>query len=280
MIADRLLRPSTSFPAFQERSPVRRTWIPVPGLLLVTMLILAVDLLQAQPPNQESLTEEFPGLTAKERSRIAKKEVEEAAADTAFRSIMVAAEDLFRQQRYEDALRAYQQARLKRPYNVYPKVKIHDLEGMIRARNAAAPEPAVEPPAPDPPVAAVPVAVVPDASPLPPVQADPVVPPKATVQPGKPAPAVVAPPTPVDPVKATNTDRPPVQKEALPVPKTDGLVERTYKEGNAHVIERTVTEDGRSAVYKRVIHPWGTIYHFRDGKSIDERVWKEAFGGA
>jgi len=279
MIADRLLRPSTSFPAFQERSPVRRTWIPVPGLLLVTMLILAVDLLQAQPPNQESLTEEFPGLTAKERSRIAKKEVEEAAADTAYRSIMDAAEDLFRQQRYEEALKAYQQARLKRPYNVYPKVKIHDLEGMIGARNAAATEPAVEPPAPVPPVPAIPVAAVPTASPRPPVQADPVVPAKATVPPAKPGPAAVATPSPAAPIKVANTDRPPVQKEALPVPKTDGLVERTYKEGNAHVIERTVTQEGRSAVYKRVIHPWGTIYHFRDGKSIDERVWKEAFGG-
>jgi hypothetical protein len=253
--------------------------VAAPVFLVASMLFLAVGSMQAQPPAQESLTEEFPGLTAKERSRIAKKEVEEAAADTAYQATMAAAEDLFRQQRYEEALKAYQQARLKRPYNVYPKVKIHDLEGMIGARNAAAPEPAVEPPAPVPPVPAIPVAVVPTASPRPPVQADPVVPPKATVPPAKPGPAAVATPSPAAPIKVANTDRLLVQKEALPVPKTDGLVERTYKEGNAHVIERTVTEEGRSTVYKRVIHPWGTIYHFRDGKAIDERVWKEAFGG-
>jgi hypothetical protein len=254
-------------------------WVAAPVFMVASMLFLAVGSMQAQPPAQESLTEEFPGLTAKERSRIAKKEVEEAAADTAYQATMAAAEDLFRQQRYEDALGVFRQARLKRPYNVYPKVKIHDLEAMIRQRNAAAPEPVVEAPPPVLPHPVSPVSVVASPAPLPPVPADPIVPTQVPAPLVKPRPATLEPPTPAAPVNVAAKDKPAGRTEAVPMPRTDGLVERTYKEGNAHVIERTVTEEGRSTVYKRVIHPWGTIYHFRDGKAIDERVWKEAFGG-
>jgi hypothetical protein len=56
------------------------------------------------------------------------------------------------------------------------------------------------------------------------------------------------------------------------------MQEREYREGNAFVTERTVTANGRSIVYKRVVHAWAT-YHFEDGKPIDERVWRERFGG-
>jgi hypothetical protein len=56
------------------------------------------------------------------------------------------------------------------------------------------------------------------------------------------------------------------------------MQEREYREGNAFVTERTVTVDGRSTVYKRVVHAWAT-YHFEDGKPIDVRVWRERFGG-
>ena len=58
----------------------------------------------------------------------------------------------------------------------------------------------------------------------------------------------------------------------------DGIQERQYREGNAFVTERTVTEAGHSTVYRKVVHAWAT-YHFKDGKAIDERVWKERFGG-
>ncbi len=254
--------------------------------LLTIVVLFAALAVHAQPPAQESLTDDFPGLSAKERSRIAKKEVEEAAADTAFQAVMKASEVLFQQRRYEEALEGYRKARAARPYNVYPKVKIHDLEAMLskRAEEAAA-SPAVVPTpvplaAPDP----VPPAPAPSApSPGPAVQQEP----RPAPAPAAPAPVVERPKAPVPAERPTAA---PVhapasvpEPRATPVveapPMQDGMVERTYKEGNAHVIERSLTVEGHTTVFKRVIHPWGGTYHFRDGKAIDERVWKEQFGG-
>jgi len=250
--------------------------------LLAIVLLLGALGVHAQPPAQESLTDDFPGLSSKERTRIAKKEAEEAAADTAFQALMKASEALFQERRYEEALEGFRKARTARPYNVYPKVKIHDLETMLSKK---AGETAVTPtPVPDP-------VVVPDPAPIPsvppapeqnaphtgPKPVDPAAPtpsvarPKVEAPASRPVPAAVHVP-PSSPVEShpTHTEGPPTK---------DGMVERSYKEGNAYVIERSVTEDGRTTVFKRVIHPWGGTYHFRDGKAIDERVWKERFGG-
>lgn len=177
-----------------------------------------------------------------------------------------------------------------RPYNVHPKVKIEDLQVLIAKRAAQADTipPAVEaappeplPAAPDPVVAVVaepeveaPPAVVPLV-----VQAveQPVLEPPATVQPEP------APPEPAEkrsPVVAT-----PVAGSPAPVPTEqpdvylpDGITERQYREGNAFTIERIVTENGHSTVYKRVAHPFATFY-FQDGQAIDERVWNARFQG-
>ncbi len=258
---------------------------PVSALrpLLATVLLFGALGVLAQPPAQESLTEDFPGLSAKERSRIAKKEVEAAAADTAFQALMKASEALFQERRYEEALEGFRKARAARPYNVYPKVKIHDLEAMLSKKAGGAVTTPTDLPAPDP--------VAPTSPPLnetpAPFQDGPSADPPPAVTAPVPAPAVarpkVDPPVPrplPDPVPVPSSSpavAPPPTIEGTPT--KDGMVERSFKEGNAYVIERSVTEDGRTTVFKRVIHPWGGTYHFRDGKAIDERVWKEQFGG-
>lgn len=232
--------------------------------LLVRGVPLVLGLLCACPmPAQEqrgSLTDEFQGLSAKERSRIAEREVKEAAVDPAFQAVMAEAEAHFQAGRYPEALDTYRKARGMRPYNVYPKVKIQDLEALIAdsapAKAATGTAEAAAPVVPQPP-SAEPVrsANPPDAERVPLPAAE------------KRAGAEVATP-------ATVRSAP----EAVPAWKGEGGEERRYKEGQAYVIERTVLDDGRPVVYKRVQHPWGQVFHFRNGEAVDERIWRERFG--
>lgn len=240
-----------------------------------------------------SLTKEFPKMSAKERSRIATKEAEEAAADKAYQERMTEAEKAFQDKRYEDALAAYGKARELRPYNVYPKVKIEDLKALLR-REGRPDTTSVAEPAPSPVPSEPKVTVVKEEAPaenvpgpLPSVagtidRTGPT--PKGTVTaspPVKPTSPVKAPapkpvmerPAPVKPKGTAAVKSPAPGKEASPLV----LGERTYKEGNAVVFERTVEDDGQPVVYKRVSHPWGQTFYFKDGLSVGERVWKERF---
>ncbi|HEY0977069.1 MAG TPA: hypothetical protein VGE21_06320 [Flavobacteriales bacterium] len=219
----------------------------------------------------ESLTDDFPKLSSKERSRIANKENREAQEDAAYQQEMQQAEAAFQAKHYEEALAGYERARALRPYNVYPKVKIEDLRVLLKQvprsaepTPAVIPEPAVEvpaavpEPAPMPPPASVPVPVV-DTPGRP-----------ATNKPPAPTPALRSAPVAADPVPASSAVQ---DAELLP----DGIHERQYQQGRAYVVERTVMHQGEATVYKRVIHPAGQTFYFQDGRSVDERVWKERF---
>lgn len=83
---------------------------------------------------QDRLTEEMRSLSPKERSKLAAKETEEAATDSSYQQAMREAESAFRTADYEEALKSYQRARELRPYNVYPKVKIQDLQALLKKR--------------------------------------------------------------------------------------------------------------------------------------------------
>lgn len=234
----------------------------IPGFVrsLVTGLLLAAG---GEALAQEgSLTKDFPKLTAKERSRIAAKEAEEAAADQAYQARMQEAERAFQDKRYEDALTAYEQARELRPYNVYPKVKIEDLKALLKRQAEAAPATtaAAEPPPPVPSApAAPPVVERPAVQPMPAPPAKPV---------GRPV--VVTPPR-------TQVREPRPEPERPKDPPPISLEERTYREGNAIVVERAVDDGGQRVVYKRVSHTWGQVFYFKDGLSVDERIWKDRF---
>ncbi len=231
-------------------------------LLIVTMAWCTVAVGQG---DRGSLTEQFPNMSAKERSRIAAKETDEAGKDASYQEVMRTAELAFQEGRYEDAIVGYEQARAMRPYNVYPKVKIEDLRALI-AKQAAKPDT---------------TAVVE----VHPVEPDP--PPPAAVQVIEPVkPAVISP---VEETPPPVTSRPqaveiPVKEEpAAPASKgssakpADGIIEQRYREGHAFVIERAVTIEGRLVKYKRVYHPYGQTFYFEDGLPVDERVWKARF---
>ena len=221
-----------------------------------------------------SLTREFGHLSAKERARIAKQEVEDAAKDTRFQEAMVQAEALFQQKQYDAALAGFQDARALRPLNVYPKVKIQDLQALIAKREAAkaAEEVRVIAPPPLPPdTASTATATAHEDRAVAPVEVSrpvPVVEPtrKTEVRAEKrPDPIVV-------PAERVPAER--VVVEPLP---GEGMHERTYVEGRAIVLERKVVHGSRMEVYRKVTHPWGQVVHFRDGAVISERQWSEAF---
>ena len=241
-------------------------------LALFTMFCVAQD--------DAGLTEEFSKLSAKERARIAKQEQEEAAKDPKYQAVMAKAEDLFKQRQYDDALARFTEARGIRPYNVYPKVKIQDLQALIakrEAERAALPDTSVvriDPPKPviTPVAQQVEAVVVVQSAPPPSPEPIPVpkVEPPPVVRPVVEKPKAIAPPR--DTVRVA-----PLPVESAPK-LADGTTERTYQEGRAIVLERQVVTNGKVVIYKKVTHPWGEPVYFKDGIAIPARVWNEAFG--
>jgi hypothetical protein len=205
------------------------------------------------------LGDDFDKLSAKERSRIAKEEEANAAADARYQSLMTEAELLFRDLSYDAALERFEQARALRPFNVYPKVKIQDLQALIAKRDAALAG------------SEGPLLQERDSAgaeaPLTPLHTEPRTAPTTTNSGG------------VEQVRARTPQDVPVQaKEQDPViaPSADG--ERIYKEGRAVVVERQKNVDGQLVVFRKVTHPWGEVVYFKDGSAVPQRVWTEAFG--
>jgi len=210
----------------------------------------------------QGLEGDFSTLSAKERSRIAKAEEDGASKDAQYQATMARAEELFREQRFDEALEQFLAARDLRPYNVYPRVKIQDLQALIAKRDAAnaaqqeVPGSPVEQPTPQ----------------------------QESIKPGPaPSPPDVAPRKPEErpsqhgTVPAVERTKPATSVSDTPsAPPADG--ERIYKEGRAVVVERSTKVEGKVAVFRKVTHPWGEVMYFKDGAAIPERVWTEVFG--
>lgn len=244
--------------------------LPIYGLLTIASLLGAARV-QAQP---DELTGEFGKLSAKERARIAQREETEATTDVVFNELMAGAEQLFQARDYDGALHKYKEARARRPYNVHPKVKIEDLQALIKRLEeeeaASVPEP-------------------PPAEPLPVVIRDPVPDPEPEQAPPQRVrdPLPLPPPT-VDPVKELPVERAPRERKPDPVDRPGPVEvepsptleegERVYKEGRSIVVETTVNEDGRLVVFRKVSHPWGEEHYFREGTTISERAYRSALG--
>jgi hypothetical protein len=224
----------------------------------------------------QGLDGEFDHLSAKERSRIAKEEESGASKDERYQAVMAEAEALFQQQRFEEALLRFQEARDLRPYNVYPRVKIQDLQALIAKRDEAKSSTA---PAVEPETVAAETAEPPS--------------PREGVQPEPGLPAETHDRTPqVDreslgndsgtrPTTTTQRTEPTVVRtERLPEKAREPLEEGEliYMEGRAVVVERRVAQEGRIAVFRKVTHPWGAVVYFKDAAAIPERMWTEVFG--
>ncbi len=214
---------------------------------------------------------QFGDMSAKERSRIAKAEEEGASNDSHYQALMTHAENLFREQRFEEALERFIEARDLRPFNVYPRVKIQDLQALIARRDQEEKRP--EEPTPVDPA---PLGVSSDPT-IQEVEPPPAVEPKVeeTPIPKAPSPQLVQPPKEIQrPAPAIKQETPRLQE--TPAPMAEG--ERIYKEGRAVVVERSTTVEGKAVIFRKVLHPWGEVMYFRDGASIPERIWIETFG--
>lgn len=244
-------------------------------------MVLIIGVAFAQ--QDTSLTKEFARSSAKERNNIAKKEQSEAENDIAYQVVMTEAEALFREKRFEESLERYKQARTMRPLNVFPKVKIQDLNALIEKqvseeRNAGGSangasiesmERSVEP-----------VKEHKDAPVLietPKKQGTGTVDPKmGTIDPEKVKPSGVDQKNKVGTtaVKKAETRA----NGSTSTPLGDGVTERFSKEGRALVCEREFTRNGKVEIYRRVIHPWGEVTYFKNGMPATERIWDETFG--
>lgn len=247
-------------------------------------LVLAFSLLSANLWAQadSSLTDEFSKLSAKERARIAKKEQEEAVQDRPFQAVMATAEQLFQQRLYDESLERFKEARRLRPLNVYPKVKIQDLQALIAKRDAEERAVIQPPPQPEAPLekdsTIAPIEAVPEITRA--QETQELAPIKA------PEDATPAAPAPVKTPERLPEKKPAMVPVAQPVgakPKPaepdlpEGVTERSFLEGRAVVLERRVVHEGRETIYRRVAHPWGQVVHFRDEQPISEREWSDAF---
>ncbi len=250
------------------------------------ILLLFGSTLVAQDPG---LAGDFDRLSAKERTRIAREEEERAAADVAYQAVMSEAENLFREKRYDESLEKYKEARTLRPYNVYPRVKIQDLQALIakieqeeRDSLKAREEPELE--VREEPVLRIREEPVPEereeAIAVPPTREPRI---ERTVE------ELVPPPTPREaPVSPPPVVQPKLEKVAPPMerprstmandePEDEGEYERILREGRALVVERRVYREGRPVIFRKVQHPWGEVVHFRDGIAIPARTWQEEF---
>lgn len=252
----------------------------------MVLAIVMVGGCVAHAQQDSSLTRLFDGMSAKERSRIAKQEQEESAKDAKYQAMMEQGDALFREQRFDEALAAYQSARQMRPYNVYPKVRIQDLQALI-ARKQAEEAQVTEQSKPEaPPVPEPAIPVVQEKAQEPREEVQPL-PSQVEERPVPASPRQLPPPGPVpEPAKSVATptamravDPQPARHEAPAAdPLPDGVQERIFKEGRSVVVERTVVEEGRSTIYRKVLHPWGGAAWFKDAIAISERAWDEVFG--
>lgn len=250
--------------------PMYLRWVRIISVMAVLLFGHAIG--SYAQDTTRSLTQDFPKLSAKERARIAAREAEEARQDQAYQGVMQSGEKAFQEGHYDDALHLFEQARTMRPYNVYPKVKIEDLRALM-ARQAAAPHD------PRPPVPVEPAGMNTDG------QSASLPPPTPTLAPNNPDPDdpgshAVVPQRDLSALSATPTEPgPDPAAQPLSLKKVEGVIERRYKDGRAFVIERIVRLEGRTVTYKRVYHPFGQVFFFEDGLSVDERVWKARFQG-
>lgn len=241
----------------------------------ISPFVLGLSLVGAAPAvaQPDELTHEFSKLSAKERARIAQEEEAGAANDPEFQLLMTTGEKLFRTGDFDAALTQYQAARNLRPYNVYPKVKIQDLQVLIAERTAQLNESVQPDPGPSIPPLPSHTDEVRAVAPLP-VSSEPLptkVYPLSERTPPTPSPAG-------EPYRSTAPVATPTKAPIQNVEQELTEGERVYKEGRSIVVETTVVEDGHLVRYRKVSHPWGEDHYFRAGTAISDRTYRTALG--
>lgn len=220
-------------------------------------------------------------MSTKERIRIAETEKIEAATDAQFQQYMSTGHDLFSEKHYLKAIRSYEKAAEARPYNVYPKVKIADIELSMKdtlevLRAAEKEEIKREKPKPQKPETA---------------EADEKLPetPKETMnrldnwekkerqklesqrENKKKEKEQTQPTQPVSGDVQTMS----IEDYRIELAETfpSGITESETEQGNKVITTRVVVHDGKGDEYKKVVHNWGGVFYFKNGDAVTERVW-------
>lgn len=223
--------------------------------------------------------EEFSQLSPKKRISIAENEEKEAIKDQEFQNLMQAGNEYFKQRHYLKAIRKYEKAQERRPYNVYPKVIIADIELSMKdtlatlraaekAENDLKDKQRLDKPS-------QPEEVQPESEAdrrkkqeewerserarlarEREMQKEKEAEPKPPVQTG-------------DVVQLSIAD---LQKE-LGSQYPTGVTEEVTKEGNKTITKRIVVANNLGNEYKKVVHDWGGVFYFKNGEAVTERVW-------
>jgi hypothetical protein len=217
---------------------------------------------------------EFKKLSSKERIAIAEQEEVQAATDMNFQGKMQEGHDLFKERHYLKAIHAYEEARNQRPYNVYPKVIIADIELSMKDTLAVlrAEEKKME--------IQKPVEV--KAEPKPEAPADDTQKRldewekkerEKLQQQRENKPKTDPAPTP------TSGDVPKMNMEdyrkELAQKYPNGVTETVTTEGNKVITQRVIVKDGKGDEFRKVEHSWGGVFFFKNGEAVPERVWKQ-----
>lgn len=229
--------------------------------------------------------ESFAELSTKERIKVAENEEREASSDTKFQSIMQDGHVLFKDKHYLKAIRAYEKAQDRRPYNVYPKVIIADIElsmkdtlETLRAAEKAETQQNQINKTETPPENLKPKVEVPK--------------PESEKErqdklekwenqerarlererelekernDAKPVETRMA-----GDVEILSTDD--FRKE-LGERYPSGVTEEIYTEGNKTITKRIIVSRKIGNEYKKVVHGWGGVFYFKNGEAVTERVW-------
>lgn len=227
--------------------------------------------------------EELQRLSGKERIRIAENEKIEAATDVEFQQYMSTGHEQFSNKHYLKAIRSYEKAAEVRPYNVYPKVKISDIElsmkdtlELLRAAEKEAVK--EEKPKPKNPEVAETEQKLPET-------------PKETMdrlneweekerqkmeaqREKEKAKAEEPKPT---PPKSGDVQTMSIEDYRKELAETfpSGITETVSEEGNKVITKRVVVHDGKGDEYKKVAHNWGGVFFFKNGDAVTERVWDQ-----
>ena len=228
--------------------------------------------------------DEFSQLSTKKRISIAEKEEKEAKMDDQFQSMMLTGHEFFKGKHYLKAIHSYENAQDKRPYNVYPKVIIADIElsmkdtlATLRAaekveeqnKNLQKPEKIEEPLKGDPDQN------MDNEKERQKKQEDWERKERAKLErerdlqkekeEAKPTEVKMA----GDVAILSTVD---FQKE-LGEQFPNGTTEEMYTEGNKTIIKRIVVSNNLGNEYKKVVHNWGGVFFFKNGEAVTERVW-------
>jgi hypothetical protein len=223
--------------------------------------------------------EDFAELSAKDRIKIAEQEEVNARADASFQRTMQAGHELFKQRHYLKAIHQYDAAQEMRPYNVYPKVIIADIELSMKdtlavLRKAEQMEMKREKTSEQ---------VADQKEPIPEAETEEERQKRqeeweqkereklATARTRQKAAKEERPTAAVDgDVRVISTEE---FREELAGQYPTGITEEITSEGNKTITKRIKVADGKGDEYKRVVHGWGGVFYFKNGDAVTERCW-------